>query len=167
MTTSLSVNWDLKLEIEDFLSREAHILDEHRLEDWLDLFTEDALYLVPLREYTQGDVAPAGHPVMKDDKQMLTVRVRKDATGYSHVETPVSMTCHLISNVVVDQSADPDEVRVRSAFTVRQARKLRDEAWWAGRRHDILRRVDGSWKIARREVFLDVTVLPRGIAIFF
>ncbi|SFL31022.1 aromatic-ring-hydroxylating dioxygenase subunit beta [Geodermatophilus ruber] len=165
MTTS--VNWELKREVEDFLYREAHILDEHRLEDWLDLFTEDAEYLVPLREYVQGDVAPAGHPVIKDDKQMLTVRVRKDATGYSHVETPVSMTCHLISNVVVDEGPEPDEVEVLSAFTVRQARKLRDEAWWAGRRRDRLRRVDGGWKIARREVHLDATVLPRGIAIFF
>lgn len=164
MTT---VNWDLKREVEDFLYREAHILDEHRLEDWLDLFTEDAEYVVPLREYVQGDVPEAGHPTIKDDKQMLTVRVRKDATGYSHVETPVSMTCHLISNVVVEDGPNTDEVEVLSAFTVRQARKLRDEAWWAGRRRDRLRRVDGSWKIARREVHLDATVLPRGIAIFF
>ncbi|GAB3364494.1 aromatic-ring-hydroxylating dioxygenase subunit beta [Modestobacter lapidis] len=163
----MAVDWALKGELEDFLYREAHILDEHRLEDWLDLFTEDAEYLVPLREYLQGDVAPAGHPMIKDDKQMLTVRVRKDATGYSHVETPVSMTCHLISNVVADETDNPDEVNVRSAFTVRQARKLRDEAWWAGRRWDRLRRVDGGWKIARREVHLDATVLPRGIAIFF
>jgi 3-phenylpropionate/cinnamic acid dioxygenase small subunit len=160
-------NWELKQELEDFLYREAHILDEHRLEDWLDLFTEDAEYLVPLREYVQGDVAPAGHPVIRDDKAMLTVRVHKDATGFSHVETPVSMTCHLISNVVVDEGPTADEVEVRSTFTVRQARKLRDEAWWAGRRHDRLRRVDGGWKIARREVHLDSTVLPRGIAIFF
>jgi 3-phenylpropionate/cinnamic acid dioxygenase small subunit len=163
----MAVNWELKRELEDFLSREAHILDEHRLEDWLDLFTEDAEYLVPLREYLQGDVAPAGHPVIRDDKQMLTVRVRKDATGFSHVETPVSMTCHLISNVVVEEGPDPDEVELLSAFTVRQARKLRDEAWWAGRRRDLMRRVDGGWKIARREVHLDATVLPRGIAIFF
>lgn len=163
----MAVNWELKRELEDFLSREAHILDEHRLEDWLDLFTEDAEYLLPLREYLQGDVAPAGHPVIRDDKQMLTVRVRKDATGFSHVETPVSMTCHLISNVVVEEGPDPDEVEVLSTFTVRQARKLRDEAWWAGRRRDRMRRVDGGWKIARREVHLDATVLPRGIAIFF
>jgi 3-phenylpropionate/cinnamic acid dioxygenase small subunit len=160
-------SWELQREVEDFLYREAHMLDEHRLEDWLDLFTEDAQYLVPLREYVQGDVLPAGHPIIKDDKQMLTVRVRKDATGYSHTEIPVSMTCHLISNVVVEQDSDPDEVEVLSAFLVRQARKLRDEAWWAGRRRDRLRRVDGGWKIARREVHLDATVLPRGISIFF
>jgi 3-phenylpropionate/cinnamic acid dioxygenase small subunit len=165
MTTSDS--WRLQREVEDFLYREAHMLDEHRLEDWLNLFTEDAEYLVPLREYVQGDVPPAGHPIMRDDKQMLTVRVRKDATGYSHTETPVSMTCHIISNVVVDEGPGPDEVEALSAFTVRQARKLRDEAWWAGRRRDRLRRVDGGWKIARREVYLDATILPRGISIFF
>jgi 3-phenylpropionate/cinnamic acid dioxygenase small subunit len=165
MTTPAS--WQLQREIEDFLYREAHMLDEHRLEDWLDLFTEDAEYLVPLREYVQGEVPPAGHPIIKDDKQMLTVRVRKDATGYSHTEIPVSMTCHIISNVVVDEGPRPDEVEALSAFTVRQARKLRDEAWWAGRRRDRLRRIDGGWKIARREVHLDATILPRGISIFF
>jgi 3-phenylpropionate/cinnamic acid dioxygenase small subunit len=165
MTTPGS--WQLQREIEDFLYREAHMLDEHRLEDWLNLFTQDAEYLVPLREYVQGNVPPAGHPIIRDDKPMLTVRVRKDATGYSHTEIPVSMTCHIISNVVVDEGPGPGEVEALSAFTVRQARKLRDEAWWSGRRRDRLRRVDGGWKIARREVYLDATILPRGISIFF
>lgn len=160
-------SWQLQREVEDFLFREAHVLDERRLDDWLTLFTDDVEYLMPLREYLEGDVEPAGHPIMRDDKEMLTIRVRKDDTGYSHVELPASMTCHLISNVVVDEVDVPDEVDVRSAFAVRQARKLRDEAWWTGRRHDRLRRVDGTWKIARRVIYLDATILPRGIAIFF
>lgn len=167
LTQETTSRWELKQEVEDFLFREAHLLDEHRLQDWLDLFTEDAEYIVPLREYTEGKVAPAGHPIIKDDKHMLMIRVAKDDTGYSHVEIPVSMTCHLISNVVVDRGTTPDEVVARSTFVVRQARKLRDEAWWAGRREDILRRIDGEWRIARRLVHLDNTVLPRGIAIFF
>ncbi|MGW4370980.1 aromatic-ring-hydroxylating dioxygenase subunit beta [Nocardia takedensis] len=154
-------------EVEDFLFREAHILDEHRFEDWLRLLTDDIEYVMPLREYVEGNVPAAGHPIMRDDKEMLTIRARKDATGYSHVELPVSMTCHLISNVVVDPTDDPDEVDVKSAFAVRQARKLRDEAWWTGRRHDRLRRVDGKWKLARRVIHLDATILPRGIGIYF
>lgn len=165
--TATVVNWDLKQEVQDFLFREAHLLDEHRYDEWLQLFTDDVEYVIPLREYVQGKVPPAGHPVVKDDKQMLAFRVAKDATGYSHVEIPESMTCHLISNVVVDAIPGSDELEVLSAFLVRQARKLRDEAWWAGRRRDRLRRVDGSWRIARREVHLDATVLPRGISIFF
>lgn len=163
------VTRDEKLEIEELLYREAHLLDERRFRDWLDLFTDDAEYLIPLREHVQGDVPPAGHPVVKDDKNMLLARIMKDETGFSHVETPVSMTCHLISNIVVEDGADgPDSgVVVKSAFVVRQARKLRDEAWWVGRRTDRLRRVEGRWRIAHRCVHLDSTVLPRGISIFF
>jgi 3-phenylpropionate/cinnamic acid dioxygenase small subunit len=161
------VTWEDKREVEELLSLEAHLLDEQRFDEWLDLLTEDIEYLIPLRENVQGDVEPAGHPVMKDDKLMLTMRVRKNDTGFSHVEIPRSMTAHLITNILVEDGQSPDELAVRSTFLVRQARKLRDEAWWAGRRHDILRRVDGGWRIARREVILDSTVLPRGISIFF
>lgn len=159
--------WEQKREIEELLSREAHLLDQNRFDEWLKLFTDDVEYLIPLRENTQGDVEPAGHPVMKDDKNMMEMRVRKNATGLSHVEIPRSMTAHMISNVVVEDSEKSGEMSVESTFLVRQLRKLRDEAWWSGRRHDQLRPVDGSWRIARREVFLDATVLPRGISIFF
>lgn len=155
-----------KLDIQEFLHREAHLLDERRFRQWLDLFTEDAEYLIPLTESTQGNVAAAGHPIVKDSKEMLLARVMKDETGFSHAETPVSMTCHLISNIIVDESSSED-AQVKSAFIVRQARKLRDEAWWVGRRTDQLRQVDGTWKIARREIVLDTTLLPRGLSIFF
>jgi 3-phenylpropionate/cinnamic acid dioxygenase small subunit len=153
-------------EIAEFLYREAHLLDERRFVEWLDIFTDDVEYLMPLREYLQGDVPPAGHPIIKDDKTMLKGRVMKDATGVSHVETPASMTCRLISNVFFDE-LPTGELLVFSNFVVRQARKLRDEAWWVGRRKDLFRKVGGSWKIARREVVLDATLLPRGISIFF
>lgn len=161
------VSWEQKREIEELLYREAHLLDEQRFDEWLDLFTDDVEYLIPLREHVQGDVDPPGHPIVKDDKLMLTMRVKKHQTGFSHVEIPKSMTCHLITNILVEDGETPDELVVLSTFLVRQARKLRDEAWWAGRRRDLLRRVDGGWKIARREVLLDATILPRGISIFF
>lgn len=160
-------NWDLKREIEDLLSREAHLLDERRFTDWLDLFTEDALYILPLRENVQGDVPPAGHPIMRDDKNMMRARVASLNTGFMNAETPVSMTCHIVANVIVDRTQSTDEVDVRSTFLVRQVRKLREEALWSGRRHDRMRFEGASWKIARREVQLDATVLPRGISIFF
>jgi len=161
------VTWEQKKEIEEFLYREAYLLDEHRFDEWLALFADDAEYVVPLREHVDGEVDPPGHPMIKDDKAMLAMRARKHETGLSHVETPRSMTTHLISNVLVEEGRAPDEFEVRSSFVVRQARKLRDEAWWVGRRRDLLRRVDGGWRIARREVLIDATVLPRGISIFF
>lgn len=158
---------DEKAEVEEFLYREALLLDEYRYEEWLALFTDDVEYLVPLREQVLGNVPPSGHPIIKDDKLMLMARVRKDLTGMANVEIPRSMTTHLISNVVIDAGSKVNELTVHSALLVRQARKLRDEAWWVGRRKDVLRRVDGKLMIARREVLLDTTILPRGISIFF
>lgn len=155
-----------RIAIEQLLYREAHLLDEHRFKEWLDLLTDDVEYLMPLTEHVQGKVPPAGHPIIRDDKATLMARVAKDDTGFSHVEIPVSMTCHMIGNVLIDQEIE-GEVQVKSSFIVRQARKLRDEAWWVGRRDDRVRRVDGSWRICRRTVHLDATVLPRGISIFF
>ncbi|HXG36306.1 MAG TPA: aromatic-ring-hydroxylating dioxygenase subunit beta [Dehalococcoidia bacterium] len=161
------VTLEQKREIEEMLYREAHLLDEHRYQEWLELFTDDVDYVIPLREHLQGEVPPAGHPVVKDDKIMLTARVKKHETGFSHVEVPKSMTCHLVTNILVEEGPSADEVEVVSSFIVRQARKLRDEAWWAGRRRDLMRRVDGQWKIARREVILDAPIYPRSLSIFF
>lgn len=155
-----------KYNIEDLLRREAHLLDDRKFREWLDLFTDDAEYVIPLNETTQGDVPPAGHPIVKDSKDMLLARILKDESGFSHAETPVSMTCHLISNVVVDESSTED-VDVRSAFVVRQGRKIHEEAWWVGHRADRMRRVGGKWRIAHRVITLDTTLLPRGISIFF
>ena len=45
------VSWEQKREIEELLYREAHLLDEHRFDEWLDLFTDDVEYVIPLREH--------------------------------------------------------------------------------------------------------------------
>src|ERR1700722_6263613 len=102
-----------KAEVEEFLFREALLLDEYRFEEWLALFTDDTEYIVPLREQIQGEGAPAGHPIIRDDKLMLMARVMKDATGMSHVEIPRSMTTHLVSNVVIDAGPHAGELTVR------------------------------------------------------
>ncbi len=77
-----------KREIEEFLYKEAYLLDEHKFDEWLELFTDDVEYLIPLTEHVQGDVEPAGHPVVKDDKLMLQMRAAKHQTGLSRVEIP-------------------------------------------------------------------------------
>ncbi|MHB8221180.1 MAG: aromatic-ring-hydroxylating dioxygenase subunit beta [Acidimicrobiales bacterium] len=153
-------------DIEQLLYKEAHLLDEGRFEEWLDLLTDDVEYVMPLTEHVQGKVEPAGHPIIKDDKTMLMARVAKNATGFSHVEIPTSMTCHIVSNVYIEEAAN-GEAAVKSSFMVRQARKLRDEAWWVGRRHDRIRLDGDGWRIAYRCIYLDATVLPRGVSIFF
>ena len=44
--------------IEDFLYEEAALLDEWRLDEWLELLTDDVTYEVPSTDTPEGDPAP-------------------------------------------------------------------------------------------------------------
>ena len=42
-------------EVEDLLYQEAALLDDWRLEEWLELLTDDAVYEVPPTDVPEGD----------------------------------------------------------------------------------------------------------------
>lgn len=165
---------DLAYEVEQFLIQESQLLDEGRFHDWLDAFTDDARYWVPIRETVQGQ----GHAFpdedaynlnyMNDDKELLIQRVKRLDSGMAHAETPPSRTRHYLTNVQVHTDDDRlDEVIAYTNFIVFQGRGERADYQFFGRREDRLRRVDGRWRIAHRKVFLDHAILPRGVSIFF
>jgi 3-phenylpropionate/cinnamic acid dioxygenase small subunit len=59
-------------------------------------------------------------------------------------------------------------VTVGCNMVVYRSRLDTDEDWWVGRRIDRLRNVEGHWKIARREIYLDQTVLKsKNLTTFF
>ena len=164
----------LKEEIESFLYREADLLDERRYEEWLELFTEDAHYWMPLRrnvprdeperEFTRQGVDASW---FDEGKDTLTRRVRQILTGIHWAEEPPSRICHIISNVQVMQ-ARPDEVDVRSRFLVYRNRVETETDFLVGKREDVLRRVNGDWRIARRKIILDQSVLlAKNLTFFF
>jgi 3-phenylpropionate/cinnamic acid dioxygenase small subunit len=59
----------------DFVIREARLIDQHRLEEWLDLFTEDGVYWMPL-EWGQTDPRLMAS-LMHEDKLLLTIRIER------------------------------------------------------------------------------------------
>lgn len=162
---------ELQHEVEQFFYYEARLLDERRLREWLELFTDDVKYSVRVREKVQrnpGNQSIGSAPTQllyADDKDFLTLRVRRLETGMAHAEKPPSITSHLIANVHIEEEAD--QVIVQSSFQVYQARLERDEFTFYGHRRDQLRRVDGSWRIAERITTLDHILLPRTLTIFF
>ncbi|KAA8939247.1 MAG: aromatic-ring-hydroxylating dioxygenase subunit beta, partial [Mycobacterium sp.] len=80
-------------EVEDFLYREALLLDEWRLDEWAQLFTEDAHYVVPANDLP--DPAPDGDLVLvNDDKFMLLARVERLKSRKAHREYPHATTRH-------------------------------------------------------------------------
>jgi 3-phenylpropionate/cinnamic acid dioxygenase small subunit len=166
----------LKEEIEAFLYHEAELLDERRYEAWLDLFTEDTHYFMPMRRNVRHDepereFTRAGTDVnwFDEGKDTLTRRVKQILTGVHWAEEPPSRICHLVSNVQVAMApATPAEVTVKSRFIVYRNRVETETDFLVGKREDLLRRVNGGWKIARRTVVLDQNVLlAKNLTVFF
>jgi 3-phenylpropionate/cinnamic acid dioxygenase small subunit len=169
----------LKQEIEEFLYREADLLDERRYEDWLALVAEDVRYWMPMRRNVkvgeaEREFTRAGQDInwFDEGKETLTRRVKQILTGMHWAEEPVSRISHMISNVrllEVDPSpAEPEEVTVRCRFLIYRNRVETETDILVGKREDLLRRVDGQWQIARRKIVLDQNVLlTKNLTFFF
>jgi 3-phenylpropionate/cinnamic acid dioxygenase small subunit len=169
----------LRQEVEDFLYREAELLDERRYEEWLDLFAEDCHYFMPMRRNVKRDepereFTRAGADVnwFDEGKDTLRRRVQQILTGIHWAEEPPSRTCHLVCNVqVLDAPGDgprPDEIAVRSRFVVYRNRVETETDFFVGKREDLLRRHADGWRIARRTIVLDQNVLlAKNLTCFF
>jgi len=166
----------LKEEIEAFLYHEAELLDARRYEAWLDLFSDDAHYFMPMRRNVPHDqpsreFTRAGADVnwFDEGKDTLTRRVKQILTGIHWAEEPPSRICHMISNVqVAATDSASGEVVVKSRFLVYRNRVETETDFLVGKREDVLRRVDGGWKIARRKIVLDQNVLlAKNLTVFF
>ncbi len=137
-------------EIEQFLYREARLLDEGKMEDWLDLFSAECLYWIP--------ITPGGGNPMKevstafDDRRRLEDRIYRLRTGYAWSQIPASRTSRMLSNIEVWNDGE-NGLRVRANFMLNEFRTGRQKLYsgWCGYR---LKKVDGEWKIVVRQVNL-------------
>ena len=88
----------LEREVEDFIAREAALLDEWRLDEWLTLFTDDARYTVPSTDMPGGDPKET-LGIINDDIARLRGRVERLKSRHAHREFPWSRTRRFITNV--------------------------------------------------------------------
>jgi 3-phenylpropionate/cinnamic acid dioxygenase small subunit len=138
-------------EIENFLYKEARLLDEGKLQDWLKLFTEDARYWIPCN---RDDIDPMREvSIIYDDRQRMEERVWRIESGLAYAQEPRSRTRHLITNVEALGGETDDSVAVSSNFVIYELRRGKQEAF-AGRCEHHLQRGDDGWQIAYKKVEL-------------
>ena len=172
-------------EVEQFLYREARLLDERRLHEWVELFTEDVRYWMPMRStrypaeskaiglLDQGQESATEREqeelaLLDETKATLHARIARLDTGMAWAEDPPSRTRHMISNIEVEEGDTASELKVYSNYLVYRTRGETEQDFYIGRREDVLRRIDGVWKIARRKIILDQNVLlAKNVSIFF
>ena len=165
---------ELRHRIEDFLYFEAELLDDRKLREWLDLLTDDVRYWMPIRhnplerpEDLSDELAKPGDGYyFDDDRQSLRIRVERVYAKNAWAEMPPSRTRHFISNVRI-KSDNGSELEVHSNFLVYRTRMETDQDIFVGTKRDILRRVNDSFRIAKRTIILDQAVLnAKNISIF-
>ena len=148
---------DLRAEVEDLFFREAELLDQWRLDEWLTLLTDDAGYYVP-----PNDKPEASHRdtlfTIADNHARLIERVRRVLDPNCHAEQPRSRTRRLIANVRIAAEAG-DTVDATANFIVHRFRRGEDRRVFVGQYRYRLRRVAGALKIAERRVILDAEEL--------
>lgn len=166
----------LAREVEEFLYREADTIDNRHFEEWLDFFTDDIRYWVPIRKnlpFNQrfNDATDDHQAAWIDDNRMtLVARVYQVMTKIHWAEEPLSRVSHLVSNVFVDrveQGALGEEIVVRSKLLVHRSRMEEAGEMLVGKREDRIRRTDEGLKICWRKILIDQATLSAKNLSFF
>ncbi|ODU04416.1 MAG: hypothetical protein ABS81_10210 [Pseudonocardia sp. SCN 72-86] len=146
-------------EITAFLSREARLLDEERLEEWLALLTPDFTNLLPLGESTRPSAEELA--MIREDRFRTEARVwRVQQTGMNHSQDPKSRTVRAVSTVdVIAAPGEPDEVDVYFVTVLHHWRaglqRMNEPMFTAPMRCEYrLRRTAQGWRIAARQLNL-------------
>ncbi len=149
-----------RTQVEDFLYHEAALLDAWRLQEWLDLLTDDVTYEVPATDSPDGDAATTLF-LIADNADRVRSRVQQLLGKHAWAENPPSRTRRLITNVRIQQQTD-DSLRVTANFAVYRIRFGQVDTY-VGRYEYTLVLQDGGLKIRHRKAILDLEALmPHG-----
>lgn len=157
------VGAELRDEIEQFLYREARLLDQERWDEWLALMSADIHYWMPMPEnrrrvdkldaYTEGRGA-----LYDDDLRDLTRRIARFKQPSAWAEDPPTRHVHVISGVEAYQSEKLNEYVVHSTFVNYRSRGEKDNDLLVGRRRDLLVFDGDAFKVKRRMILITQSV---------
>jgi p-cumate 2,3-dioxygenase beta subunit len=147
-------------EVEDLLFKEAALLDEWRLEDWLELLTDDAVYQVPPTDVPEGDARNTLF-IIADDAMRIRSRVKQLLGKSAWAESPHSRTRRMIANVRV-LGAEGDDILVSANFSVYRMRYESVDTYVGHYEYKLIR-IGRMLKIRERRAILDNEALrPHG-----
>jgi anthranilate 1,2-dioxygenase small subunit len=149
-------------EIDQFNARYAAALDDQRLQDWVEMFADDAFYLVTSRENADQGL-PVGL-IYCEGKGMI--RDRAFALEKTAMFAPRYLR-HIIGNLVVtDEDADGD-IRAQANYVVLQVLFDRPDATLhqVGRYRDVFRRTSDGLRLKERRCVYDNLLVPNALCI--
>lgn len=133
------------------LEREARLLDQLKLDEWLAMYAPECVYWVP--STPDGGDPRREIAISFDDRRRMEDRVYRLRSGYAWSQAPKSRTVRMVSNVEVFASTGASVRMVRSNFLIGEFRPdgVRYLSGWCGHR---LNEHDGRWLIEVRQTNL-------------
>jgi anthranilate 1,2-dioxygenase small subunit len=151
----------LHRDVEEFNNAYAAALDEQRLTDWAEMFTEDAFYIVISRENADREL-PVGL-IYCENKGMILDRA---AAMKTEMFAPRYLR-HIVGNVQLLGQAPNGDVRARANYVLIQVLFDRPEAklHQVGVYYDKFRRVGGQLKLAERRCVYDSLLIDNALCL--
>ena len=138
-------------DIQHFLFREAYLLDHERYDEWTTLLADDLVYR------TAAQSADGFNESYRSIRERISHL--EDARGGAH---PLDHPRRFVTNIIVSVAGCCDEYDVVSYLLITRSGAADAEKLLSAERHDRLRRASQSYRLVRREIFLDpgVRALP-------
>ena len=144
-------DWVSNHSVEELLFKAAHLLDEGRVAEWIELFTETAQYEMLFQNKEIGGV---------DDYMIKLNKVElvKRMTLVPNYVLDTVKRLHMVSNIHINLHGKA--AAVRSNFVVyRTTETGRTSLYAIGHSEDEVVETDGSWLFQKRRVVLDTRLL--------
>jgi benzoate/toluate 1,2-dioxygenase subunit beta len=154
---------------EDLLYREGWLLDSHKWDEWLALFTSDVVFWMPAwRDETTQTASPESELslIYYKGRKNLEDRIKRIVSGQSIASTPLPRYVHAVSNVQV-LASDATTARVVACFTVhRYDPRAERTDFFFGRYDYFLNFSAGNWLIAHKRIDLLNDVIPTVLDVY-
>lgn len=139
---------DTLREIEQFLYRQSELLDNKLWQDYIDLFTDDGVYWMPVTpDQTEWEGSPS---IFAEDKYMMEVRMGRVTHPTAWSQVPMWTTSHVLGNVVIESDSGEHWI-VRSRFHMMELRRDTVRHFGGAYRHTLVRQ-RGELKIKLQRV---------------
>ena len=147
----LSGGADLQREVEQFLYRQAELLDGKHWQAWIDCFDDAGVYWMPVApEQQDWEGSPS---IFAEDKLMMEIRKGRVTHPNAWSQAPQWATNHLVSHVALE-SANANEIVVRSRFHMMELRRDEIRHFGGSYRHTLVRDSGGALRIRLQRVDL-------------
>jgi benzoate/toluate 1,2-dioxygenase beta subunit len=140
---------DTQHAVEQFLYRQADLLDSKKWQEYIDLFAADGMYWVPADPvHKTWDGMPA---IFAEDRNLMTVRMNRVLHPDAWSQRPAWGTNHVVSNVCIDKIAKNGDVLARSRFHMMELRRD-DVRHFAGSYTHHLKKTKSGYRIRLQRV---------------